>query len=198
VPRSGPPASSGADRSDPYPDRGLVRALRLVITLLLVLGIAGFLVDGANRPADPGLVPPPDPAAQEGSPAMGSATLSVVPARAAPACVLEAASEAQQRHGLMGRRSLAPYTGMAFVFARPTTERFWMKATLIPLSIAWFGSTGRFEASAAMAPCPASASTCPTYGPARPYQLAVEVPAGGLQRLGIGPGTTVQLGGPCT
>jgi uncharacterized protein len=111
--------------------------------------------------------------------------------------VLVAVTPAQRQRGLMGRTSVAPYAGLAFVFATPSTARFWMRDTLIPLSIAWFDAGGRFEAEAQMAPCPNSAAVCPTYGPGQPYSLAVEVPGGQLGGLGIGPGSTVQLGGVC-
>ncbi|HET6965998.1 MAG TPA: DUF192 domain-containing protein [Acidimicrobiales bacterium] len=112
--------------------------------------------------------------------------------------MLEAVTSAQQEQGLMDRTSVAPYAGMAFVFGSPSTESFWMKNTVIPLSIAWFDQAGRFETETLMPPCPKLVKTCPIYGPGRPYTMAVEVPAGKLAGLGIGPGSTVQLGGPCT
>ena len=43
----------------------------------------------------------------------------------------------EQRRGLMGVESLDEDGGMAFVYDRPTTGAFWMKDTLIPLSIAF-------------------------------------------------------------
>ena len=48
-----------------------------------------------------------------------------------------------------------------------------------------------------MEPCIHQAS-CPTYGAARPYRWALEVPKGALPRLAIGPGTRLVAGGPCT
>lgn len=128
---------------------------------------------------------------------MGTATLSVSTHAGGPACVLEAVTPQQQGFGLMGRTSVGRYAGMAFVFASPSVERFWMKETVIPLSIAWFDAGGRFEAQQVMQPCPKSVRRCPTYGPGRAYSLAVEVPAGRLGAMGIGPGSVVQLGGPC-
>lgn len=168
--------------------------------MLLVLGVAGFLVDGANRPANPKLVPANDPTAAKGAPAFGTATLSVASkgrAKTSSACLLEAVTTAQQDAGLMGRTSLAPYAGMAFPFSAPSSEKFWMKDTLIPLSIAWFDVGGRFEGSTTMVPCPRQAVSCPTYPAPAPYTLAVEVPAGRLGGLGIGAGSTVQLGSGC-
>lgn len=42
--------------------------------------------------------------------------------------------------GLMNRSSLGENEGMLFVFNRPTTVRFWMKNTSIPLDIAYLNS----------------------------------------------------------
>ena len=111
--------------------------------------------------------------------------------------MLVAVTPAQHQAGLMGRTTVAPYAGMAFVFSQVSTERFWMKGTLIPLSIAWFDPGGRYEKSALMPPCPPKTKVCPTYGPGQPYGWALEVPAGQLKNLGIGPGSTVSFGGAC-
>jgi uncharacterized protein len=173
-----------------------------LIVLVLVLGAGGLVIDGANRPADPRLVPAPDPGAQKGSPAMGATLLSVSSTagsqgRTGPVCVLEASTATQQNYGLMNRTSVAPYAGMAFVFAAPTTELFYMRHTRMALSIAWFDDRGRYEAATVMPPCPDQVRQCPTYGPGQPYTLAVEVPAGQLGALGIGPGSVAHVGVPC-
>ena len=43
-----------------------------------------------------------------------------------------------RKNGLMNRTSLAPGTGMLFVFEYPHILNFWMKDTFIPLSIGYF------------------------------------------------------------
>ena len=96
----------------------------------------------------------------------------------------------------MFRRDLAGYAGMLFEWSSPTTDEFYMKNTLIPLSIAWFDQSGRFVSAADMPPCPA-VTACPLYPAAAPYTIALEVPQGGLRQLGIGPGTSLALAGPC-
>ena len=50
---------------------------------------------------------------------------------------------AEREHGLMGRTSLDTDEGMVFVFDGPTDGSFWMKDTLIPLSIAFWDEDGR-------------------------------------------------------
>jgi uncharacterized membrane protein (UPF0127 family) len=49
---------------------------------------------------------------------------------------------AKQEAGLMGRTALAADAGMLFVFDRDQPLSFWMKDTLIPLSIAFINSEG--------------------------------------------------------
>lgn len=48
----------------------------------------------------------------------------------------------QQAKGLMFRESLEPDEGMLFVFDQPKTASFWMKNTLIPLSVAYINAEG--------------------------------------------------------
>ena len=111
-------------------------------------------------------------------------------------CALLAETAAQHGQGLMNRRDLAGYDGMLFVFEADTGAQFYMKDTLIPLSIAWFDAAGRFVSSTDMVPCLTS-SDCPLYPAAGPYRYALEVEKGGLGPLGIGPGTVLSIGGAC-
>ena len=95
--------------------------------------------------------------------------------------------------GLMEQTDLRGYDGMVFRFDSPTTGEFYMRNTRIPLSIAFFDAGGRFVSSADMEPCPDEVRRCPTYGAAGPYLHAVEVPAGDLGRMGIGPGAVLSF-----
>jgi uncharacterized membrane protein (UPF0127 family) len=55
----------------------------------------------------------------------------------------EVADENHERSaGLMFREKLAPDSGMLFVMPRPDRAAFWMKNTLIPLSIAYLDLQG--------------------------------------------------------
>ncbi|MES2272581.1 MAG: DUF192 domain-containing protein, partial [Chlamydiota bacterium] len=47
-------------------------------------------------------------------------------------------TEVSITHGLMGRKTLRPGYGMLFVYKKPQILSFWMKNTLIPLSIGFF------------------------------------------------------------
>jgi len=110
---------------------------------------------------------------------------------------VEVASTPDARaRGLMGRTELPSDQGMAFVFDGPTTSQFWMKDTLIPLSIAFWDAGNRVVAILNMAPC--RADPCPAYGPHRPYVGAVEAKLGYFDDHGVEVGDLVALTRPTT
>jgi uncharacterized membrane protein (UPF0127 family) len=85
-------------------------------------------------------------------------------------------TDEERAKGLMGVTSLPENHGMAFVWDAPTDGSFWMKDTLIPLSIAFIGSDGRVVTLRDMAPC--EADPCATYPATAPYVTAIEANAG--------------------
>ncbi len=91
----------------------------------------------------------------------------------------------------MRRRYLAPNAGMAFLFDRPTENRFWMKNTLIPLSIAFWDEAGRIVSIVDMAPC--REDPCPLYSAGTSYIGAVEVNRGFFKAHGVKVGDRVDL-----
>ena len=106
---------------------------------------------------------------------------------------VQVADTTQERaDGVMGRETLSPYDGMAFVWTEPVHGSFWMKDTLIPLSVAFWDQQGRIVSIMDMEPC--RQDPCPTYGPDTPFVGAVEVAKGGLERRGVAVGDTVDLG----
>lgn len=136
-----------------------------------------------------GVASVPDPAPTAGLPI---ATL-VIATRSGPVRlrVRVADTEEARRRGLMGVRQLDAGTGMAFAFPEPVRGRFWMKDTLIPLSIAFWDRSGRVVATFEMRPC--RADPCPLYGPDVPVAGAVEAARGFLAAHGIRPGDRVRL-----
>jgi len=110
-------------------------------------------------------------------PTLPSGTLTI--SRGSSVATLDvriAETPAARETGLMRRHSLAPDGGMAFLFAQPTTSPFWMKDTLIPLSIAFWSSDRRIVAILEMTPC--RSDPCPYYYPHRTYVGAVEARGG--------------------
>ena len=93
--------------------------------------------------------------------------------------------------GLMGRESIGPHDGMAFTFGEPTDGTFWMKNTLIPLSIAFWDEGGRIVGILDMEPC--AEDPCPTYGPGVPFVGALEVEQGEFEERGVKVGDRVEL-----
>ena len=100
-----------------------------------------------------------------------------------------AADPATRARGLMERERVPPGTGMVFLYPADVAESFWMKNTLVPLSIAFVAADGRVVSVAEMTPC--KADPCPSYAPAGPYRYAVELAAGSFGDAGVGPGAKV-------
>jgi uncharacterized protein len=178
-----------------------IRILRWVIVGLLVLGGVAFLTVGANGPDDPTLQAADGPGTATRTPfgdftEIGFRIEGGAAQATAARCALLAETAAQQGRGLMERTDLGGYDGMLFKFASDSNGAFYMKDTPLPLSIAFFDASGQFVSTADMAPCLNMAS-CPTYGAARPYRWALEVPQGALPRLGVGAGARLVAGGPC-
>jgi uncharacterized membrane protein (UPF0127 family) len=60
-----------------------------------------------------------------------------------PRLAIEVArTPAEHEHGLMDRSWMPPDSGMVFVYTSPVREGYWMRDTLIPLSIAWLDQNG--------------------------------------------------------
>lgn len=90
--------------------------------------------------------------------------------------------------GLMFRKKLPEGEGMLFVFDRDQVLSFWMKNTLIPLSIAYIASDGRILEIHDME----SGSLSPVTS-SRSARYALEVPQGWYAKVGIAPGDRVLL-----
>ena len=116
--------------------------------------------------------------------------IGVERAAAAPVTLtVELARTSEERsRGLMGRKSLDDGKGMLFVFERDQILSFWMKDTLIPLSIAFIASDGRITEIRDMRPRDLSAIQS-----GRSVRYALEVPQGWFGRAGIGIGDLVKL-----
>ena len=99
--------------------------------------------------------------------------------------------DAERAQGLMGVEELPADQGMAFVWDQPHEGSFWMKDTLIPLSIAFWDPEGRVIAMLDMEPC--TSEPCPTYSPGEPFIGAVEANLGWFAEHGVSVGDHVEL-----
>jgi uncharacterized membrane protein (UPF0127 family) len=100
-------------------------------------------------------------------------------------------TDEERQRGLMNRRSLPEDAGMVFVFESDTSGGFWMKNTLIPLSIAFYDASGKILRILDMEPC--RADPCMVYDPGVVYRGALEVNKGAFKRWGVSEGDVLEL-----
>ena len=180
-----------------------IAVLRWAIGVVIVFGMIGCVVKGANNPPDPYL----------SGPSAGSATRTPLPDfgetrvtvhgsdnQLLTWCLLLAANDEQRARGLMQvtDRTLGGYDGMLFRYDTDVTESFWMRNTPMPLSIAYIGGAGDIVTIVDMEPC-SDSPECGSYPAAGPFRFTIEVPQGNLPSLGIVEGSTVvDDNAPCT
>ena len=148
-----------------------------------------------------GGVPPPQagPAstaaaslAPDGAPTFGRASLTIRTKTGPLSMSVEVADDEPTReYGLMNRRSLPDAGGMLFVFNPPANASvvgFWMKDTLIPLSIAFVEPTMAIESVQEMQ----AEDRTVHYAP-RDYAYAIEANAGFFASHGVTLGDTLTI-----
>ena len=92
----------------------------------------------------------------------------------------------QRATGLMHRRELGANDGMLFVFEQAGVQCFWMRNTLLPLSIAFLADDGRVVNIADMQP-QSEQSQCS----AQPVRHALEMNQGWFARRGVRAGAAI-------
>jgi uncharacterized membrane protein (UPF0127 family) len=93
----------------------------------------------------------------------------------------------QQQIGMMFRRSMGPNEAMLFVEETPGVRCFWMRNTLIPLSIAFIADDGTIVNIADMKP-QSDESHCS----AKPVRFALEMNVGWFAKRGIKAGSKLR------
>jgi len=86
----------------------------------------------------------------------------------------------ERARGLMGRKHLGENEGMLFVFEKEDYHSFWMKDTLVPLSIAFIDREGKILKIADMEPL-----TLDSHPPPKPILYALEMRKGWFSANGI-------------
>lgn len=97
----------------------------------------------------------------------------------------------QQALGLMFRTDLPPQQGMLFSFQPARRVSFWMKNVVIPLDMVFLRDLAIVAIEANVLPC--ATEPCPTYGPAQPVDMVIELRGGQAERLGLQVGDTVRV-----
>jgi uncharacterized membrane protein (UPF0127 family) len=105
--------------------------------------------------------------------------------------IIVAESDEAQGVGLMHRESFPEDCGMVFLFFEERSGGFWMKNTLIPLSIAFFDAEGEILSILDMEPC--EADPCDVYDPGVPYSGALEVNQGRFEDWGVEVGDEIDI-----
>ena len=85
--------------------------------------------------------------------------------------------------GLMFRKEMGPNEGMLFAFEQPAQQCFWMKNTLLPLSIAFVADDGSIVNIDDMAP-----QTLDSHCSAKPVRFVLEMNQGWFAKRAIKPG----------
>jgi uncharacterized protein len=99
-----------------------------------------------------------------------------------------AKTQEERSTGLMYRKSLQDGEGMLFVFDRDEILSFWMKNTLIPLSIAFIAYDGKIIDIKDMYP-----NDTNSVKSSRSARYALEVPQGWFSKVGVNVGDTVKI-----
>ena len=174
------------------------RWIRRAAWAVFLAGVLSFLVRGADNPANPHVAT----AVRQPVTGFPEVVLRVTQPSGAYLewCALLAATQAARERGLMQQTTMRGYDAMVFRFDGPSSDAFYMFQTVMPLSIAWFDSGGRYISQADMPPCTSTdPNACALFRSQRPYTTAIEVAKGDLRRLGLLPGSAVSFpGGKCS
>jgi uncharacterized protein len=160
-----------------------------IVALVAVMMATSALLALAQEPASEELATEaPAPEAPVSETPTPEATLTIVNSAGesveVPTEIADTPDERQT--GLMGRDALAEDAGMLFVFDTEQPLSFWMKDTLIPLSIAFIDAQGRIVDIQDMQPLDET-----SHPSAVPAQYALEVNQGFFEARGIQVGDTV-------
>jgi uncharacterized protein len=99
-----------------------------------------------------------------------------------------ARTDEERAKGLMFRKTLPDGEGMIFVFDRDQQLSFWMKNTVIPLSIAFIASDGHILEIKDMQP-----NDLTSVKSSRSVRYALEVPQGWFGRVNVKAGDRVKI-----
>lgn len=170
-----------------------IAAVALLVSLLL----AACRADAPGPTASPSptsAVLPSSPAPGEAmpSPTFSHAKVLIDTQEGSVIIDAEQAETPEQRaYGLMFRESLGEDEGMVFLFFERHEGGFYMKNTLIPLSIAFFDGEGEIVDILEMEPC--EADPCEIYTPDAPYEGALEVNQGAFEEWGVQEGDRITI-----
>lgn len=159
------------------------RAFALVALALLLLALAGC------NPDEPSTSPTPTPTAEAPS---ELTRIEVVDTQgnAYPLDVEIPLTRQEMAIGLMDRESMPEDQGMLFLLGS-SHSGFWMKDTLLPLSVAFISKEGVIQHIEDMQP-----QTLTVHNTPKPYLYGLEVNQGWFEERGLKEGDTVRFPWP--
>jgi uncharacterized membrane protein (UPF0127 family) len=92
----------------------------------------------------------------------------------------------QREVGLMYRKEMPQHEGMLFIFESPSRLCFWMKNTLIPLTVAFIADDGSIVNLENMKP-----QTTEPHCAAKPVRYVLEMNQGWFEKKGAKPGSKI-------
>ena len=98
-----------------------------------------------------------------------------------------AQSPEERSTGLMFRETMGANEGMLFAFEQPAQQCFWMKNTLLPLSIAFVADDGSIVNIDRMKP-----QTLDSHCSTKPVRFVLEMNDGWFEKRGIKPGAKLR------
>jgi uncharacterized membrane protein (UPF0127 family) len=93
----------------------------------------------------------------------------------------------QRETGLMFRREMPQHEGMLFVFEYPSQQCFWMKNTVLPLSVAFVSDDGTIANIDEMKP-----QTLDAHCSTKPVRFVLEMNRGWFSKKGIQAGAKLE------
>lgn len=119
------------------------------------------------------------------------ATITTAAGEVCDLCLWSATTPQQRSRGLMGVTELGGGDGMVFSYGTPTTTAFWMKNTVMPLTIAFFDADGAYLDAVDMEPC--TTDVCVRYPTPHDFVDAIEFRQGTAADFGVGDGSVLDL-----
>ena len=182
--------------------------ITFALALIAVLAPAVAGCRGGEPAATPTVAVPtgtPTPVATP-TRAPGTAPPTPTPVELGPAVVIGdvvlpvelAITPEERRQGLSDRPSLAPGTGMLFVFESDGHRQFWMKNMHFPLDIVWIGSdcsVGEISGEVPASPPGTDDSDVVRVSPKEEAQYVMEINGGEAAALGLAANDPVSFAG---
>ena len=163
---------------------------KIVVVALLLAGCGGEPANSANSQNTPQASGAKTAETTSASTALRTLVIDTSGGKKVEVKVEVADDLDEQAKGLMHRTALGEDRGMLFVYPAERDLSFWMKNTLIPLSIAYIDSEGRIVDILDMK---ALDDKPPHYTSSEPVQYALEVNKGFFEKKGVKVGDRAEL-----